>query len=210
MKSNLDYLRVVPLFSDLKDQSLVHLANQCARKTLAKEEILFLEGESGDALYIVIRGKLRIERISEEGLAQTLGVRGPGEVVGEMAILENIPRTAQVTAATEARLLTLQRSGFENLILTEPQAALAIMKSLSRRLRESANMLLSYRSKTTSGRLLEVLKGQAEDGLVSVTQSQAALSERVGCTREAVNRGFRQLVEEGKIEKVGNHLYRIR
>lgn len=210
MASNAEYLLKVPLFQRLAPATLASFANACVRIKLGAGEVLFWEGDPGGSLYVIVSGRIRIERVSESGDTQVLGMRGPGEFIGEMSLIDGMPRSASAVAASACRLLVMQKSAFEMLILTEPTATLAIMESMSRRIREAAALLVDLRSKQVWERLLDHLTAEAgHEGIVDMRSSQTALAETLGCTREAANRALRRLEGEGRIARLGPRKIRV-
>lgn len=208
--SNIDYLERVPLFSQVNRQELQRFADACTRKQVGVGDILFLEGDVADCLYIIVSGRVRIERLSETGVSQVLATRTAGDVIGEMALIDGRRRSAQATAQTRCKFLCLSKADFQNQVLAEPTVCFAMMETLSLRMRESSQMLLDTRSKAVHERLHSYLKSQAdESGWVRLEISQGALSDLLGCTREAVNRALSTLVQEGKIERTSIKMIRV-
>lgn len=204
MATNGEYLVRVPLFAGLSRDLLSKLADCCSRKALAKGDLLFSEGDEGDCLYVILSGYLRVERLTREGSSHTLAVRRPGEIMGEMALIDAVRRSAQVVAQTRSKLLVLHRREFQQHLLKEPAACLGIMQTLAARLRELSEELIAERSLEAHERLLGYLQKNAdEEGYCRLTVSQTQLAELLGCTRETINRGFSELKNRGQIEKTG-------
>ncbi len=165
---------------------------------------MFLERAPADALYIVVKGRLRIERLSEDGDSQVLAFRKAGESVGEMGVIDGLERSAQVTAASACHLLVLPRAEFVRCLLSNPGVSLEIMKTMAARLREAAQAAIDRRSKDIHERLLGLIENRADaEGNFRMEMSQNALADVLGCTREAVNRGYRTLEQTGKIRRIG-------
>lgn len=210
MATNAEYLEKVRLFEKLERSKLQLFAAACTRTQLQKGDILFLEGEPADALYVIVSGRIRIERISEAGIAQVIATRTGGDVIGEMGLIDGLPRSAQAVAQTKVKLLCLSKDEFRRQVLAEPSVCFAIMQTLSHRIREAAQTLLDTRSKAIHERLLDFLKSEMdEEGWVRLQITQTALSEVLGCTREAVNRAYGQLEESKAIERRSTKLIRV-
>ena len=209
MATNAEYLSRVPLFASLDQQTLDSFGDKCVRKKLERSEALFYEGSEGGALYVVLGGQVRIEKVTASGV-QVLGTRGPGEVIGEMSLIDGQPRSAQAVAASECKLLVLYRSDFESLVRAHPSASLAIMTSLSLRLREAADLLVARETQAVGERLLSHLtRLSGADGVVHLRLGQSELAETLGCARESLNRALNGLVRSGSIVKEGPKQYRI-
>lgn len=135
MDADLDtalWLHRVTLFADLGPQTLLPLARLSSYQSLAAGEYLFEQGSFGDALFIVVQGRLKVER---DG--RLLATLDPGEVVGELAVLDWQPRSATVVADQPARVLRVERNDLIDLLQDEPELLHALIRLLSRRIRAS-------------------------------------------------------------------------
>ena len=133
-----------PLFGLLTEGELMRAQRIALERVLAPGELVFSAGDPGDALYVVISGKLRVE---QDGVG--LGELGPGDHFGEMALIDDIPRSASVRAETATRLIGFPRVEFEGLLGSDPAITNKIQKrllvSLSLRLRELNHQVAVYR-----------------------------------------------------------------
>ncbi len=128
-------LKEVPLFSDLLPDDLVQVAQAAQERLFAEGAVLCREGEPGDELFVIAAGQVRVTR-QADGSERLLATRPAGDFVGEMAIIDSIPRFATVSAAGETRTLVISAEAFRAILRDRPEVALAVMRSLSRRLRE--------------------------------------------------------------------------
>lgn len=126
------FLKSIDLFSQIPGEDLAQVALIATEETREQGEEIFAEGESGDALYLVLEGKVRVHH-SDRVIAE-LGER---ECFGEMAILDAAPRSATVTAVDNTNLLKISREDFQEIMSEKPEIALGIIKVLSRRLRSA-------------------------------------------------------------------------
>jgi CRP-like cAMP-binding protein len=117
----------IPLFSDLEQDVFISLLHKLELKSLATSEMLFAEGEAGSSMYIIVQGKLRVLRESAEGQEITLAIVGEGSFIGEMALLNDMPRTATIVAEDDCLLLELDRKTYEGLAAEHP-AMVKVMK----------------------------------------------------------------------------------
>ncbi len=131
-----DFLRGIPLFSDLSAQDLQRLVGVARRLELAAGEQLFHQGDPGDYAYVIEDGKIEISRFSD-GREILLATRGRGEVIGEMALLEQSPRMATARAATPVVALAIGRDQLDDLLGSSPSAARAMVCTSMDRLRET-------------------------------------------------------------------------
>ena len=206
-------LRRIPLFSALTDEELAPLAGRCRRRLFPARERLFHEGDVGQTLYIIVSGHVTIERVTLEGMVVHLARRGSGEHFGEMALLDDLPRSADAITDTACDLLMLDRRDLMLFLELHPRASWEILRSLSARLREAADRMLTSETRDALGRLATCLLESAEaarpdarghvhlEGL-----SDSRLAERIGTTRETVNRRLARLKKLGIVRRDQNTL----
>ncbi len=135
MSSTLDRaiaLQKAPLFAELAADALLPLASLCEAVSLDEGDVLFEEGEVGDALYIVVSGSLRVERNG-----QTISELGPGECVGEMAALDWEARSATVVAARLSETIRVDRNDLMDILADHPELVANLITVLVRRIRQS-------------------------------------------------------------------------
>lgn len=126
------FLKSIDLFSQIPGEDLTQVATVAAEVEHASGDEIFAEGEAGDALYLVLDGKVRVHR--QDRVIAELGER---ECFGEMAILDAAPRSATVTAMQDSSLLRISREDFQEIMAEKPEIALGIIKVLTRRLRDA-------------------------------------------------------------------------
>jgi CRP-like cAMP-binding protein len=138
------FLRSMTLFRDLRDRELGHLAQCLHARTYHAGEVLFMEGDIGRALFILETGKIDLTRVGDDGKPQLVYSAQPGDFFGEMALLEQLPRTATATAAERSHLFLLYRSKLDGLLNHEPRIGASVMTHLAQ--------LLSARLRRASAR----------------------------------------------------------
>lgn len=143
-----DFLRQIPLFSGLDDYALERLVAMSGELTLQPGELLIREGEIGDAMYIIVEGRLQVRKKARDGDI-VLAERGAGDVIGEMSVLDQAPRVASVLALTPVRALVIDQETFMALLDWSPTAARAILKTFAQRIR-STQATLQQREKMAS------------------------------------------------------------
>ena len=127
------YLKSIDLFSQIPGEDLARVALIAVEEPRESGEIIFSEGEPGDALYLVLDGRVRVHH--QEKMVAELGER---ECFGEMALLDSAPRSATVTTVNDTNLLKIARDEFHEILTDKPEIALGIIKALSRRLRTAS------------------------------------------------------------------------
>ena len=137
-----DALACVELFSDLGKKELKEVASCCREGTYSPGSVLISQGEKGIGLFILTKGTVRITRAtSPDGAEEVLGTAGAGDVIGEMALLDDLPRSATVTAVDDVSVLTLPlwefRRMLRRILRSDPDVGLDLLAVLSRRLRKA-------------------------------------------------------------------------
>jgi CRP-like cAMP-binding protein len=132
------FLRQVPLFADLSPQDLKRVAEIAREQTYVDGELIAAQGEAGEELHIVVAGEVRVIRRDPAGGTVELARRGPGEVVGELALITRDPRMASLLTAGDVRTLRVGRTEFEGVLRERPETAIAVIRILSHRLAEHA------------------------------------------------------------------------
>ena len=127
------FLRRVPLFAGLEPVDLKQVAEISIERFFTNGEFIAHQGDPGDDLYIIVSGAVRVHITSGGELA----LRGPGEYVGEMAILDKLPRMASLSAVGDTRLLCINQKDFETILQQRPAISLEVIHVLSERLRKS-------------------------------------------------------------------------
>jgi len=137
---NLQDLRKSPLFEGLSDQELQQLVDNANPVSLRTGETLMKQGEPGDSAFVVIDGGFEIQKQSGPSVIK-IDVRQPGEIIGEMALLSNAPRSATVVAVCDSQTLQISQDAFENLLSTSPSATMAVLHWVMARLSQNESLL---------------------------------------------------------------------
>ena len=127
------FLKSIDLFRALPSEELAQIAEIAEEHPLGSGELVFAEGEPGDALYLIVEGQVKVHK-GEKELVR-LGVR---DVFGEMAVLDSEPRSASVTSLKDTTLLKIGRDDFRDILQERPEIAMGVMKVLTHRLRETS------------------------------------------------------------------------
>lgn len=200
MAARLSALAAVPLLAPLSPGERAAFARLARERTAAAGEWLFHRGDPGDFLLVVLAGALQVSVSGADGREQILRSLGPGDVVGEIAVLDGRPRSAGLLALTRVRLVVVDRRAVLAELGRNPEFALALMRLLCNRLRATSaalEALLFHDSGTRlAAALVQLSRGRAE-ARVDLTQSQ--LGEMVGAARETVNKKLRAWEKEGLV-----------
>jgi CRP-like cAMP-binding protein len=202
------------LFSGLDPDDLRRLAGIARESSLAAGHGLFEQGDESDGLYIVVTGIIRIYLTAQDTREATINLLEDGEVIGEMGLLDGLPRSAGAAALTDVRLIFIPREPFMSLLDTSPKLARSIILMLCERLRAANAQVDQAIFHDLRHRLivllrhLAVIHGRVEDdvSIVDMELTQGTLAQMLGASREAVNKQLRALAKDGKIAVKGNHI----
>jgi CRP/FNR family cyclic AMP-dependent transcriptional regulator len=197
---NLHFLQQTSLFTGIQEAQLAQIAQDMAVRRFAQGEVIFREGDPGQVLYMVQSGQVRIFVNGIHGSETSVILCGrPGEVFGELAVIDGLPRSATAVALVETVLLTISRENFRKHMRQCPQLALNFLNELSVRVRYNTRQMNSLTSMDVPQRLARKLMelaqsyGLAEDGGVRINMplTQSDLASLIGATRESINKSLR-------------------
>jgi CRP/FNR family transcriptional regulator, cyclic AMP receptor protein len=200
-----DIVRRAPLFTALDDEVAASLMDSMVEVTLARGEQLFDEGDRGDRLYVIVEGKIKLQRTSGDGRENLLAILGPGEMFGELSLFDPGPRTAAAISVSESRLAGLGHEALQPWLLRHPEVAQQLLKALALRLRRTNEALADLVFSDVPGRvaksLLDLARrfGRATDEgvLVAHELTQEELAQLVGASRETVNKALADFATRG-------------
>jgi CRP/FNR family cyclic AMP-dependent transcriptional regulator len=199
-------LKANPFFAGLRPEALEAIAALCMSRHLKAEETLFLKGDEGDALYAVRRGRIRIATGTETGRRITLNLLGPGDVFGEVALLDGGPRTADAIAVEPTELFMVHRRDFVELLELQPKVAVRIIEFLCERIRWMSDRMEEATLLPLSARLAQRLLTLSDDYGAELDISQEELAVFVGASRESVNRQLQAWRRKGLVELGRNRI----
>jgi signal transduction histidine kinase len=171
---NLQDLRKSPLFEGLSDQELQQLVDDATPVSLHAGETLMKQGDPGDAAYVVLKGGFEIQKQSGPSLIK-IDVRNPGEIIGEMALLSNTPRSATVVAVGDSEALRISQEVFENLLSTSPSAAMAVLHWVLARLGQNESLLHQQEKMAALGTMSAGLAHELNNPAAAAQRSAALL-----------------------------------
>ena len=137
MANYFEFLKNAYFFQDLTDIEIKKILNCCDKKSVEAGDVIFVEGEEATGFYIVISGAVEVWKDYKKKNAEMLAVHGPGHLFGEMALIDDKPRSASIVAGTCTKLLFINKKDFYKIIKSNSKIALSIMKSISSMVRKS-------------------------------------------------------------------------
>lgn len=177
--------------SEASERLRAMLTAQASEVELERGDVLFEQGDEGEALYALITGTLEVSFLAMSGRKLALSLMRPGEVFGEIALFDSGPRTATVTAAEPSRVLRVRQRDVMKQIGQHPDMAVDMIRLAGLRMRymgAQLNEQVFLPMPIRLARKLLHLAGQQEDPKARITLSQSELAEFVGATREAVSK----------------------
>lgn len=203
-------LRDMQVFTGLRDPQLATLADDLHVREYEKDETIFRQGDESKQIYFVLRGKVRIFKISPSGVETSIDIFTTNDVIGELAALDSQPRSASAKAITRTSLLTMAQERFVYHLETMPGLALSLCRVLSQKLRWTSAYAESIAQFDAAGRLLHIILLDRErygrrgpDGsswIVELGLNQTDLASMIGARREWVNRILNDWKRRGLLE----------
>lgn len=211
--SIIDFLRDIPMFSELQEDTLQKIYDSGYVKSYKKNEIIFSEEEAGNSMFFIVEGKVKVLR-SDEDKEVIISMLNAGEFFGEISILDGMGRSATVSAVENSKIFILQRNEFLELLNNHPEVSISLLRELSIRLRNATNKIKALSLKDAEGKVATVLIQIADDigrikkGVVEIDNLpyQQELANMAGTSRETVSRTLHSLAKKGMIELEGSKI----
>jgi CRP/FNR family cyclic AMP-dependent transcriptional regulator len=214
MRENEEFLKKIPIFSSLNDNIISEIANLGRRKVYNKDSVILFQNQSDSALIFVLKGQLRISKMSKEGNEVTLDTLKEAGFWGETAILDGKPPAVNIAAETDSEVFIISRNDLMNLFNTRPEYSISVLNELTRLLRDSNSRIKSLSLKAAEGKVASVIMqlvddfGVVKDGAIEVENvpMQQELASMAGTSRETISRTIRSFAKKGLIELEGQKL----
>lgn len=204
----IDLIRRVPLFSTLSEEEFKRLKDIFQIKTYRKNQVIFLEEETGNYMYIILSGKVKVTKSTAAGKETILAIHQPGDFFGEMALLDGKTSPAAVTAMEDSKIATIYHHDFQRLLMANEKVVRQIIQVLCSRLRQVWGQVqnLSYSTaddRIRAGILQLSRKHGVQDArgiIIDLKITHQELAELVGTSRETVTRTLAQLKKNGILQ----------
>lgn len=191
-------------FADLTPIDVQLLSSHSITRVYPKHYVLINEGEESDALYVILKGTVRIFVSGDDGREVTLNIQGTGEYFGELALLDEEPRSASVMTLEQSRIALIPKIEFQHCLLDRPDISLKLMRAMSRRIRALTANIKNMVLLNVYGRLVFILEHLAtEEGGERVIEQRFThqdIANMVGSSREMISRIMRYLTDNGYIQ----------
>jgi len=144
----IELLKKVHLFETLLEPELAKIGKICRAEAVARDTVIFKEGDDGDRCYIIMKGEVRISKFIPHIGEEALAVLKPGDYFGEMSLIDNYPRSAHAIANSDAELLSINKTELDKILIMDRELGYKLLwtftKTLSKRLRETNDKLASF------------------------------------------------------------------
>lgn len=202
-----ELIRLTPFFTELTPEAAEQAAAQVVTRRHPANQVILLENDWGNSVYFILEGWVKIRTYNLDGKEVTLNILGKGEIFGEMASLEEVPRSTDVITLVPTVIGNMPAQHFVTLLNEEPQAGLFLARLMARRLRQ-VNRRLRLRESDSQSRVADILlflaDGQgkvAGQGMEIPNLPHRELSGLSGLARETVTRVLSKLEKKGLIER---------
>ncbi len=202
----------VPIFKNLSSEELVDIIGLIVRRKYKKGELIFMQGNKLEGLYIINHGKIKIFKYTKEGKEQILYILSEGNFIGELSLL-NTEEVSYYAEAIEALdICLIKKSDFDEILKVKPQISLRILEVISQRLSKLEGLVQSLGTKDVEARIAQMLLDLKEEyGIeaadyteLTIPLTREDMANYIGVTRETISRKLSNFQEEGIIKLVGN------
>jgi CRP/FNR family cyclic AMP-dependent transcriptional regulator len=214
VSNRLNFLKYLALFNGLSEAELSGLSADFAPRRFRQGDMIFLQGDPGQALYLIETGRVRIYVQEDGGQEMSVIFYGAGEIFGELSVIDGLPRSASAAAVEDTVVLVLSRDRLRTHLRTIPQLAYNFMLALSVRVRyttqQVGNRTLLDVPARLARKLLELAQQYGEvaaNGVrLKVTPTQSELASLIGATRESINKAVAHFKRENIIRLDQNQI----
>jgi CRP-like cAMP-binding protein len=210
-KRALWYLKKIPLLADVPHEQVVRFAESVQLLEVRRRQVVYLPGDPGQTVYFVNGGRVKISKVTRDGKELTLAYRGPGELFGELALVEGGPREEMAEAVENALITEAGRTEFEQLVQHDGMVGYRLMKMFAQRRREIENQIENLVFKDVNAKLAQLLLklgveygvDDARGTLVALKITHQEMANLIGSTRETVSLTLSQFKRKGLIHTDG-------
>jgi CRP/FNR family transcriptional regulator, cyclic AMP receptor protein len=202
-----EIISTIPLFSELDETELTAISALVSRKHVGKNSIVVQEGETGDAMAIILSGSVKVSQYVADGQEVVLCLLEKGSFFGEMALIDAEPRSATVTTMEETELGLIRRKDFSRLMLEMPRLSSKLLAEIAHRLRRTNLVLKHISTMDVNHRLYAYLNDYCEqfgslrpDGRIEIKlPTHQLVADQLSTSRETISRGIGALKKDGVI-----------
>lgn len=203
--NNVEYLKKVPFFEGLSEADLAIVAGVMIERSYAKGAVLFMEGDKGEALFVIRQGRIKISKSTADGREQILHMLKDGDIFAEVILFDQGPYPATAEAVEDSSCWLLRSADMENLLRTQPMLGVKLLRVMSRRLRQAQLLIRDLALHDAYGRLAGLLlrfirrEGKrCKDGIIlDLELTRQEMASMIGTSRETVARILSRFQKDG-------------
>ena len=203
-------LQNIPLFSVLGTEELDAIERLAVTRKYPKNSVIINEGDHTDSLYVILSGKVKIFLTDNQQKDVIVAIQHTGDYFGELALLDEAPRSASVMTMEPCTLLMITRNAFERHLASEPKIAISLLRGLAERLRATTENVKSLALMDVYGRiartLLQLAKEEEGHQVIDERLTHQDLANMVGASREMVSRIMKDLARGDYIKIEGKRI----
>lgn len=203
-------LKAIPFFKGLPEEDLSVIWHHATIKSFQKNTIILNEGDLTDSFYAILDGKVKVFLSNEHGKEVVLAIEGPGAIFGEMALLDDAPRSTSIMTLEPSRFAVISRHDFKSVLAQNPGIAFSLVSLLSQRVRRLTESVRGFAMLNVYGRIINLFLSLAkEDGgklVIAEKLTQQDIASRVGASREMVSLILKDLTVGGYISIDGRRI----
>lgn len=212
--TSIDFFKRIPLFHNLTAAELQNLQAIFQEREYKKNQVIFIEEETGQYMYIVKYGEVKVLQTTPDGRENILAIHGPGDTFGELSLLDNETTPATVVAMEDCKIISISKQHFEAVLMKNAQVVESLLTILCRKLRDSWKTIQILKFNDAETRLKHVLMSlarvdgqwEADEVLISTKITHQDLAEIAGTSRETISRIISKLQTQ-KMLKIRAHKF---
>ena len=207
-------LKRVPIFANLDEDELIKIGEMSGEAHYGKNDVIFLESDSGDSLFIIKQGKVKISKTIEDGKEVIFAILKEGDFFGEMSLFDGQSRSATVTSLDDSSVYIIRREDFMKLIENDSKLSISILREMTTRLRKADSQIKRLSLLRAKDRVASTLLQlvdidecfQKKEVEIRSLPSQKDLAKMAGTSREMISRSIKNFINDGLIKKDGEKL----
>lgn len=202
-----NYLSTLAYFEDLPQRDIIHLANHCIKHTYAPNQVIFLEGDSANGIWMIKSGRVKIAKLNPDGEEHILHLLGPKDTFNDIAALDCGKNPATATALSQVEVWLLTAEALETAILNNSELGLKVIRVLAHRVRLLVHRIESLTLYSVIARLSRFLLEQTVNpSLQGPGITRMAIAAHLATTPPTISHALRKLGEMGAIEFDRHHI----
>ena len=198
-------IKLVPIFSNLTEDEMLEVAYISHHKKYAKGDMVYMEGDTGDKLFVVHEGKIKISRLTESGKEQVIRVLGPGDFMGELSIFSGQPMNDYAQSLGDTNVCMVNGKALKELMKKYPSIAFKVMEELSQRLEKVESVVEGINLHSVESRLAQALLDLSDEfNEITLPTTKADLASQLGISQETLSRKLTMFEDEHLIKQIGH------